>query len=182
MINKIKRPLSIVLVVMMVVSLFTIVPITASAATYYDTDIINASNLKAGDVIVCSDEGYSVMLDDYDEITLKAGTYMQEHSDQVADTDYVYSNPETGPFLDGMGFSGDHQHFYCAADSEGQWTQTWYVIDVKENESGQKSITLGGYVPTEPETEPTTEPTTEAPSQQWHRQAEQSRYSELTLR
>ena len=162
MINKIKRPLSIVLVVMMVVSLFTIVPITASAATYYDTDIINASNLKAGDIIVCSDEGYSVMLDSYDEITLKAGTYMQEHSDVVADTDYVYSNPETGPFLDGMGFSGDHQHFYCAADSEGQWTQTWYVIDVKENESGQKSITLGGYIPAEPATEPTTEaPTTE---------------------
>ena len=137
----------------------------ASGTIYYDTDIINASNLKAGDIIVCSDEGYSVMLDGYDEITLKAGTYMQEHSDVVADTDYVYSNPETGPFLDGMGFSGDHQHFYSAADSEGQWTQTWYVIDVKENESGQKSITLGGYIPTEPATEPTTEPTTEAPTE-----------------
>ena len=136
----------------------------ASGTTYYDTEIINASNLKAGDIIVCSDEGYSVMLDGYDEITLKAGTYMQEHSDQVADTDFVYSNPETGPFLDGMGFSGDHQHFYSAADSEGNWSQTWYVIDVKENESGQKSITLGGYIPTEPVTEPTTEAPTEAPT------------------
>ena len=143
----------------------------ASGTTYYDTEIINASNLKAGDIIVCSDEGYSVMLDGYDEITLKAGTYMQEHSDQVADTDFVYSNPETGPFLDGMGFSGDHQHFYSSADSEGNWSQTWYVIDVKENESGQKSITLGGHIPAEPATEepptdvPATEPTTETPTE-----------------
>ena len=136
----------------------------ASGTTYYDTDAIDASNLKAGDIIVCSDDGYGVMLDDYDVITLKAGTYMQEHSDVVADTDYVYSNPETGPFLGGTGFSGDHQHFYFAADSEGNYTQTWYVIDVKENESGQKSITLGGYIPTEPETEPTTEAPTEAPT------------------
>ena len=57
MINKIKRPLSIVLVVMMVVSLFTIVPISASAAeetktVTWDNNIFrnNRDGLSSGDV------------------------------------------------------------------------------------------------------------------------------------
>lgn len=53
MIKKIKRPLSIVLVVMMVVSLFTIVPITASAAdgTIYDSGNVIVDDLSVGDII-----------------------------------------------------------------------------------------------------------------------------------
>ncbi len=142
-----KKITSIVLAVLMVVSMMSVMAVTASAATYYDTEIFDASKLQAGDIIVCTDDGYNVMLDSYAEITLKAGTYLQENSDLVADTDYVYTDSYTGPFLSGNGFTGDHQHFYNAADSEGVWTQTWYVIDVKENEYDDKSITIGGHVP-----------------------------------
>ena len=54
MMQKIKRPVSILLALMMVISIFAIVPISASAAdgTIYDSGDYTFTELKAGNYIV----------------------------------------------------------------------------------------------------------------------------------
>ena len=69
--NKTKRPLSFLLAVVMVISMFAAVPFTASATTY-SSGYIEADNLQVGDIITGTAEyadfyGYTIIL--------KGGTY-----------------------------------------------------------------------------------------------------------
>ena len=69
--NKTKRPLSFLLAVVMIISLFAAVPFTASATTY-SSGYIEARNLQVGDIITGTAEG----ADFYGyTVILKGGTY-----------------------------------------------------------------------------------------------------------
>ena len=70
--KKIKKPLSILLVFMMIVSLFAIVPISAGATTY-GSGYVDARNLQVGDIITGSAE-YASGFDGY-TVVLKGGGY-----------------------------------------------------------------------------------------------------------
>ena len=54
--QKTKRPLSFLLAVVMVISMFAAAPFTASATTY-SSDYIEARNLQVGDIITGTAEG-----------------------------------------------------------------------------------------------------------------------------
>lgn len=69
--QKIKKPLSILLTVLMVLSVFAVVPFTASAETY-DSDMVNLSNLQVGDIITA--DVYYVEIDGC-TVVLKGGRY-----------------------------------------------------------------------------------------------------------
>lgn len=69
--QKTKRPLSFLLAVLMIVSMFAAVPFSASATTY-SSDYIEARNLQVGDIITGTAEG--AYFDGY-TIILKGGTY-----------------------------------------------------------------------------------------------------------
>ena len=171
MINKIKRPLSIVLVVMMVVSLFTIVPISASAATI--TSDTNVDNISVGDILtrgindISGFPGYTV--------TLSANGFGTEEA--AINTDMVVSHDTYKDFTSGrvhvQGEEWPYQPYV-----KGEKVEQWIVTAIDHDE---ETITLTGYaepeteptteepptdVPeTEPATEPTTEPATEAPTE-----------------
>ena len=103
MISKIKKPVSILHVFMMIVSLFTIVPISASAATY-DSGDVWYQDLQVGDVITGNVEG--VMGFAQCTVTLKGGTYGKSYGDYL---DEVCSEDrEIGESCCGLSFNDGH--------------------------------------------------------------------------
>ena len=80
MTKKLKKPVSILLSLIMVFSLFAIVPISAGATTY-DSGYVDARNLQVGDIITGSAE-YAYGFDEY-TIVLKGGTYGEGYGDYL---------------------------------------------------------------------------------------------------
>ena len=158
MINKIKRPLSIVLVVMMVVSLFTVVPISASAATI--TSDTNVDDISVGDILtreindISGFPGYTV--------TLSANGFGT--GEAVINTDMVVSHDTYKGFTSGrVHVQGEEEAYQPYV--KGEKVEQWIVTAIDHDE---ETITLTGYAEpaTEaPTTEPATEPTTEAPTE-----------------
>ena len=170
MMQKLKKPISILLSILMVLSLFTIVPITASAettGTVYDSGGHDASELNTGDYIV---SGIESLTDENSEyiITLKAGTYTDwPQGDSAYDEDYTIGM--AGLF----DIATDTENVLCFTD----WMEGNYMpfVDgaianafyVESADHDAKTITLAGanYSAEEPATEePTTEPATEEPA------------------
>ncbi len=163
MIQKIKRPLSILLSIMMVVSLFTIVPISASAATI--TSDTNVNDLSVGDILtgeivdIPGFTGYTV--------TLPANGYGT--GEAVINTDMVISQDRHKDFVNGRVFVEGEEEAYQPY-VKGEKVELWIVTAIDHDE---ETITLTGYAEptTEPATEvpptdvPATEPTTEAPTE-----------------
>ena len=54
--NKIRKPLSFLLAVVMIISMFAAVPFTASATTY-SSGYVEARNLQVGDIITGTADG-----------------------------------------------------------------------------------------------------------------------------
>lgn len=78
MTKKLKKPVSILLSLIMVFSMFAIVPISAGATTY-DSGYVDARNLQVGDIITGSAE-YAYGFDEY-TVVLKGGTYGEGYGD-----------------------------------------------------------------------------------------------------
>ena len=150
----------------MVLSLFTIVPITASAettGTIYDSGGHDASELNTGDYIV---SGIESLTDENGQyiITLKAGTYtVWPDGESAYDEDYTIKM--AGLF----DIATDTENVLCFTD----WMEGNYIpfVDgkiadafyVESADHDAKTITLAGanYSAEEPATE---EPTTAEPT------------------
>ena len=142
MINKIKRPVSIVLVVMMVVSLFTIVPISASAATI--TSDTNVNDLSVGDILT-SEICDLYELDSY-TLTLSANGFGTDEA--VINTDMVFDHERHIGFSNGTVFVEGEEPYRPYV--KGEKVEQWIVTAIDHDE---ETITLTGYA----------EPTTEEP-------------------
>lgn len=144
MISKIKKPVSILLVFMMIVSLFTIVPISASAATY-DSGDVWYQDLQVGDVITGNAEG--VMGFAQCTVTLKGGTYGKSYGDYL---DEVCSEDrEIGESCCGLSFNDGHIEINDMGSGErfcpvvdNQIVDAIIVLAKDENR-----ITIAGCVP-----------------------------------
>ncbi len=163
MINKIKRPLSIVLVVMMVVSLFTIVPISASAATI--TSDTSVDDISVGDIL--THEINDIGGFQHYTLTLSANGFGT--GDAAIDTDMVFSQDRHKGFTGGRIFVNGEAEAYQPY-VKGEKVEQWIVTAIDHDE---ETITLTGFTESAPEpateeppTEvPVTEPTTEAPTE-----------------
>ena len=148
MISKIKKPVSILLALMMVVSLFAIVPITASATDYVDAYPM-LDELAAGDTLsATSDGGTYVIGQDY-SLIIQGGTYRArmdfepEANDTALQAQQISISifrDEYGPLLtvttDGI------PHEYYPLDAEGNPSDKWYVLSNENN-----TVTLAGQAP-----------------------------------
>ena len=72
MMQRIKRPVSILLAILMVAGLFAIVPVTAGAESYEEGALVRASELQVGDTIGTNIHDF--LHEDYTFI-LKGGSY-----------------------------------------------------------------------------------------------------------
>ncbi|HCA05340.1 MAG TPA: hypothetical protein DEO32_05525 [Ruminococcaceae bacterium] len=140
MISKIKKPISIMLVLLMVFSVFAAVPITAGAVDYGENIDIYASELKAGDSF-----GGNINLEiSADSVfVLKGGRFGRGLGSlfNVCDEDFridlgIYGNYQNGTFIveKGGGFE------FSPCDKNGNCTDRWYVLEVDGS-----TVTLGGY-------------------------------------
>ena len=145
MTKKMKRPVSFLLAVVMVASLFAAVPFTAGATAY--GALVYSSDLQVGDTLVndcfLENNGYTIYL--------KGGTY----------SDDSYSIDGYIPSEDLLIFSGSFSYLefvdnmpvihtsdifpsYIFVDAEGNRSDTIYVLAVDHDHS---EITLGGFDP-----------------------------------
>ena len=92
MAKKLKKTVSILLSLIMVFSLFTIVPISAGATTY-DSGYVDARNLQVGDIITGSVEG--AYFYDY-TVVLKGGGYASGIA-YIGMIDEIYSEDRSIP-------------------------------------------------------------------------------------
>ncbi len=76
MMKKIRKPVSILLVFMMIVSLFTVVPISAGA-TDYTEDYVYLEDLVAGDTLSATDNGDLLLNCQEYSVIIKGGTYRE---------------------------------------------------------------------------------------------------------
>ncbi len=151
----IKKPLSILLAALMIVSLFAVVPISASATTYSGHFKVKASDLAVGDILdngsgvdaTITPEGYTFVL--------KGGTY-SNYRDSSADTstDSVFTPSVFEVYLYwdshyNKGFlitidSDYNESDYVPIDQDGNDSLKWHVLSADHE---NKTITLGGHVP-----------------------------------
>ena len=141
MIQKIKKPVSILLALMMVVSLFAVVPFTASA------DVVGDEWANIGDTFDDTEVHF-----EYYAVTLKGGTY--KYNDQVLTDDITFGDTGAGQGADGAYIAADgsfvHGEFvYYPVDKNGD-ASTWYVIGGSlYGDDGNYYLVLGGYDPNE---------------------------------
>ena len=153
MMKIVKRPLSILLSVLMVVGLFTIVPITASAFEWYPYSlyISSVTELKEGDVI----EGYLIIDEDDETYTsidgdlvtvINADTSEQiiyrTDSEWTADKDYEIVKKEQVDLCDGYEDDYDDSSvyeyvFYVREPAPATYTVTWNNWDGTELEKDE---------------------------------------------
>lgn len=136
-----KKITSIVLAVMMVVSLFAMVPITASA----DVAVDEWANI--GDTFDDCKIDFEIYA-----VTLKGGTY--KYNDQVMTDDITFGDPEGCNGADGAYIAADGSFVhgddvYYPVDKNGNASK-WYVIGKSDGDDGYFYLVLGGYDPTEP--------------------------------
>ena len=154
MIQKLKKPISILLVFMMIVSLFTIVPISAGA-TDYDQGAMSLDTLVTGDTLTASSDNTLHLFCENYSVILKGGTYKERRADdpKADDTQFQAGQVEMmfiagdhyGPLL--LVMLAEEKPEYYPVDAEGNVSDKWYVLS---NENG--TITLGGHVPAAPAT------------------------------
>ena len=156
MISKIKKPVSILLVFMMIVSLFTVVPISAGATEYVDAYML-LGDLAAGDTLSATSNGSYFNGQDY-SVIIKGGTY-RERLDFEPKADDIelqgeitmsITGDENGPLLS-VWDAGSKKEIY-PLDAEGNASDKWYVLS---NEN--YTVTLAGYDPATAPTEPAAE-------------------------
>ena len=148
MISKIKKPVSILLALMMVVSLFTIVPLTASAEDYVDSSVW-LGNLAAGDTLSANNGETYIECQEY-SVILKGGTYRERsYSEPQADDTKFQEEQVQMMYLIHEGnaqllfvWTVDDEKQYYPLDAEGNPSDKWYVLSNENN-----TVTLGGHVP-----------------------------------
>ncbi len=154
MIQKIRRPISILLAILMIVGMFTVLPISAGA-TDYDQGAMSVDNLVTGDTLTAS-SGNTLYLNCYGySVIFKGGTYRErrDYEPQANDTQFqagqvtslFIGGDHNGPLLTVM-LDGDSSDYY-PLDAEGNVSDKWYVLSNENN-----TITLAGYVPAAPAT------------------------------
>ena len=158
--NVLKRPLSIILAVLMVMSLFVAVPMTANAEDYIGDYFLSCSELQAGDTIQMDSNGDSPVIEIDDcTIILKGGRYATGYVDlederenlTVCDSDYTSSNSEYYDYKEREMRFTDYNNDYYPVNENGHWSGIWYVLAV-DGEGEGKTVTLGGYADPAPET------------------------------
>ncbi len=151
MIQKTKRPISILLVLLMIVGMFTVLPISAGAADYVD-DSVSLYNLDAGDTL--SVNNGELYLNDCREysVIFKGGTYRERHDDQPQADDIQFQAGQVVMIYIMQDYNGptlvvatqDGRPEYYPLDAEGNVSDKWYVLS-KDDENF--TITLGGHAP-----------------------------------
>ncbi len=141
--QKTKRPLSFLLAVVMIISLFAVAPFTAGATTYSSGDI-EARNLQVGDIITGTAEyadfyGYTIIL--------KGGTYGEGSMgmlEKVCSDDRVISGEVVDLYIDEGHITifdyNDYGSFVPVANN--QIVDAIIVLAIDGN-----TITLGGFDP-----------------------------------
>ncbi len=150
MMQKIKRPVSILLALMLVAGIFAVVPFTAGATSYGEESKVYASQLKAGDTI---GTGVSMFYHENYTFTLKGGRYGTGYYDEeendgrifdLCNDDLQVEYDRTWEWLDYYGDSGIYDEntgdTYYPATANGGCVGKWYVIAVNG-----KNIVLGGF-------------------------------------
>ena len=144
--NKTKRPLSFLLAVLMIVSMFAAVPFTASATTY-SSDYIDARNLQVGDIITGTAEG-AYGFDAY-TIILKGGTYATGIA-SMGMIDEIYSDDRVIPG-DAVDLYFDEGHItICDYDDWGEFVPVAnnQIVDaIIVLAMDGNTITLGSFDP-----------------------------------
>ena len=135
MMNKLKRPLSIILSIMMVVSLFAVVPFTASARTI--TSDTNVDDISVGDILtreindISGFPGYTV--------TLSANGFGT--GEAAINTDMVVSHDTYKDFTSGrVHVQGEEEAYQPYV--KGEKVEQWIVSAIDHDE---ETITLTGY-------------------------------------
>ena len=150
-----KKITSIVLAVLMVVSMMSVMAISASATEYNAADSLKlkASDLAVGDVILAANPwGTSIAHENYTFI-MKGGTYSVESVGNIQEDDVVAPELDSTP----IGFSyrdtdvamwfqdtSWNNTYYFPLDAEGHLSNKWHVLAADHE---NKSITFGGHVP-----------------------------------
>ena len=140
--QKIKKPISILLSVLMVLSVFAVVPFTASAATY-DSDNVNLSELQVGDIITADVSTVGI---GGCTVVLKGGRYGDGDADRGRlytvypddrESSSINIRSTNGNFdiMDMNGFG-----FFVPVDQNGEFANKLIVL-AKEGDK----ITIGGY-------------------------------------
>ena len=146
MMQKLKRPVSIILVFMMIVSLFTVVPISASAATITGDTAVD--NLSVGDIL--TEEINDISGFQHYTITLSANGFGT--GEAAIDTDMVFSGDRPKGFASGRVIVEGEAPYRPYV--KGEKVEQWIVTAVDHDE---ETITLTGFA--EPAPEPTEAPT-----------------------
>ena len=155
MMKKIRKPVSILLVFMMIVSLFTVVPISAGA-TDYTEDYVYLEDLVAGDTLSATDNGDLLLNCQEYSVIIKGGTYRERRGFEPQADDIQFQEEQArymfimrdhyGPLLN-VATQDDNLEYY-PLDAEGNVSDKWYVLSNENN-----TVTLAGYVPAPAPTE-----------------------------
>ncbi len=147
MIVKVKKPVSILLAILMTVSLFAVASVTASAKVY-DSGELNARDLQVGDIITGTAE-YVNGFYAYTTIILKGGTYGTGIAD-MGWLEEVYSDDRQIP---GNAFDLEFDDGHIQMDDYNEWGN---FVPVANNQivdaiivlaKSGNTITLGGFDP-----------------------------------
>ena len=137
MIQKIKKPVSILLVFMMIVSLFTVVPITASAAAYYGAydayDSNSTNELKQGDQISGHYHPTETEYLEADYVTIVDYNTGDKIASRVlewtADKDYEIiqkaQSDISGDFEDSFDSAFVYEYTFTIREAKPKYTVTW---------------------------------------------------------
>ena len=145
MTKKMKRPVSFLLAVVMVVSLFAAVPFTAGATAY--GALVYSSDLQVGDTLVndcfLENNGYTIYLKGgtYSDNSYSIDGYIPSEDLLIFPGSFSYLE-----FVDNMPVIHTSDIFtsYIFVDAEGNRSDTIYVLAVDHDHS---EITLGGFDP-----------------------------------
>ena len=153
MMKKIRKPVSILLVFMMIVSLFTVVPISASAADYVDGSGISLDELAAGDTLSATYGNYFNLSGYGYSVIIKGDTYRERLGFEPQADDLEFQKGQvlmisitrdaSGPKMIVM-TADENQHEYYPLDAEGNISDKWYVLS---NDTENRTVTLGGHAP-----------------------------------
>ncbi|WP_405345656.1 hypothetical protein [Ruminococcus sp.] len=150
MIQKTKRPISILLVLLMIVGMFSVLPISAGA-TDYTEDFVNLEDLVAGDTLSAWSGDYLSLNYRGYSLIIKGGTYRERLNPETQADDTEFQEDQIGdltiegeeyaPLLTVWIDGGDKKAYY-PLDAEGNPSDKWYVLS---NEN--YTVTLAGHVP-----------------------------------